>query len=31
METALTESKIQNTIAESKKISYEEFLDWCDE
>jgi Uma2 family endonuclease len=31
METALTESKIQTTIAESKKISYEEFLDWCDE
>jgi len=31
METALIESKIQTTIAESKKISYEEFLDWCDE
>ena len=31
METALTESKLQKTIAESKKISYEEFLDLCDE
>jgi hypothetical protein len=31
METALMESKLQKTIAESKKISYEEFLDWCDE
>jgi hypothetical protein len=31
METALIESKIQTTIAESEKISYEEFLDWCDE
>jgi len=31
METALIESKIQTAIAESKKISYEEFLDWCDE
>ncbi len=31
METALIESKIQTTIAESKKISYEEFLELCDE
>jgi Uma2 family endonuclease len=31
METALIESKIQKTIAESKKMSYEEFIDWCDE
>jgi Uma2 family endonuclease len=31
METALIESKIQKTIAESKKISYEEFLELCDE
>jgi len=31
METALIKSESQNTIAESKKISYEEFLDWCDE
>jgi len=31
MKTALIESKIQKTVAESKKISYEEFLDLCDE
>ena len=31
METTLIESKIQTTIAESKKISYEEFLELCDE
>jgi len=31
METALIESKIQTIIAESKKISYEEFLELCDE
>jgi len=31
METATTESKLQKTIAESKKISYEEFLEQFDE
>jgi Uma2 family endonuclease len=31
METALIESKLQTTIAESRKMSYEEFLEWCDE
>jgi Uma2 family endonuclease len=31
VETALIESNLQKTIAESKKISYEEFLELCDE
>jgi Uma2 family endonuclease len=31
METTLIESKIQTAIAESKKMSYEEFLELCDE
>jgi Uma2 family endonuclease len=31
METTLIKSESKNTIAESKKMTYEEFLDWCDE
>ncbi|MDQ1316523.1 MAG: hypothetical protein QG641_1723 [Candidatus Poribacteria bacterium] len=31
MKTAPIESKLKKMIAKSKKISYEEFLNWCDE